>query len=83
MSSTLTRTCFATSSGFIELVLSRCAIFLTLKPCASIINFVHSIFAIASSMPTNSDSVELLVFTFCFIEMDVTVPLPRVMIAPV
>jgi hypothetical protein len=31
----------------------------------------------------NSDSVELLVFTFCFVDTFVTAPLPRVIVAPV
>ena len=36
------------------------------QPCASIINLVHNINIDASSAPTNSDSVMLLVLGFCF-----------------
>ena len=45
--------------------------------------FVHTTFAILSSTPTNSDSVELRAFTFCFVELLQIAPFPSVKVEPV
>ena len=48
-------------------------------PCAAKTCLVHSTCPIASSTATNSASVELLVFSFCFHEVVYVAPFPSVM----
>ena len=36
-----------------------------------------------SSAPTNSDSVELFVLSFCFMDVEITEPYPNVLVPPV
>ena len=57
--------------------------FLILYPCFSINNFDQSIFDAMSSHPTNSDSHELLVFSFCLLKTAWTAPFPIVNTPPV
>ena len=46
-------------------------------------SLVHNIIVVASSAPTNSDIVLLLVFNFCFQDIDIIAPLPIVIATPV
>ena len=52
-------------------------------PCASRKCLTHKTKYIASFTPTTSASVELLVFIFCFVLMDIGHPLPIGIVAPV
>ena len=52
-------------------------------PYASIKYFEQIAWGNASSAPTSSPSVELRTFTFCFVEVLVVAPFPKVMIVPV
>ena len=54
-----------------------------LTACCSMYSFTHITKFIASSTPTISATVELVVFTFCLFDRENTAPLPNVNIAPV
>ncbi len=54
----------------------------TVYPCASKKYLVHTTIGSASSTPTSSASVELLVLIFCFADMKYMLPLPMVKTAP-
>jgi hypothetical protein len=53
------------------------------KPCALIKYGVHITCGMASSAPTNSHSVELLVLIFCFFDIPMIEPFPNDIVAPV
>ena len=75
---------FPFCSSFVVLWLSRWIMFSWIvNPCASKKFFVQITFAMISSVDTSSDSVELRVLIFYFVEIDVTAPCPSVKNAPV
>ena len=75
---------FPLVSTRIALMLSWCRILSSIfMSCANAKSLDHSNMGRGSSIPTNSDYVELLVFSFCFVEMLTTVPYPRDIWAPV
>ena len=71
-------------SNKIALLLSWNKIFLFKEyPCCSINQPVHNIIVAASSAPTSSASVLLLVFDVCFFDIAIIEPSPSVITAPV
>ena len=62
---------FKTESSLIDLI------------CCSTNNWTHCTKFIASSTPTSSASVELLVLIFCFIDIDIRAPCPNINTAQV
>ena len=71
------------SSSMLLLLSWHMILFSTVCPCASMKYFDQIAWGNASSAPTSSPSVELRTFTFCFVEVLVVAPFPKVMTVPV
>jgi hypothetical protein len=76
--------CLPFVSSSMALIFSRFSIHsLILYPCPSRKYCIRIIWYIASYAPTSSDSVELLVLIFCFLDIPIIDPLPNDIVAPV
>ena len=69
-------------SNLIALVLSCINNTVGPQPCAFRNNLVHINGPITSLAATNSEVVELVVFSFCFLEAEIGDPSPQVMLKP-